>query len=355
MTSPEELSPIVPLLLRWFDGSQRILPWRDSPTPYRVWVSEIMLQQTRVSAAIPYFHRFLQALPTVEALACAPDDRLNKLWEGLGYYSRVRNMKKAAQVIVEQYGGVFPSTPEELRRLPGIGEYTAGSVASIAFGRQVPCVDGNVLRVFARLLDSPLDIASPAVKKQFTALAAALVPAGRPGDFNQSLMELGAIVCLPNGEPLCGQCPLQGLCRGYQAGTAASLPVKAPKKPRMIEERTVLLCRSPQGVLLTRRPASGILAGLWEYPCLSGQASPEEATLWLREQGLFPLSLKSAGRAKHIFTHREWHMTGYLAEVAGGPAPQGFIWATPEQLLERYAIPGAYKYYSALLKQPPLE
>lgn len=352
MLDSDLLSPIVPLLLSWFDRSQRVLPWRDSKDPYRIWVSEIMLQQTRVSAVIPYFHRFLEALPTVEALALAGDDRLNKLWEGLGYYSRVRNMKKAAIMVMEQYGGRFPSQPEELRKLPGIGEYTAGSVASIAFGKRVPCVDGNVLRVLARLLNSPLDVTAPAVKKQFTAAAAELVPADRPGDFNQSLMELGAIVCLPNGAPLCEQCPLRQLCRGRAAGTAPQLPVKAPKKARTVEERTVLLCVSPSGVLVTRRPEHGILAGLWEYPCLPGSIPPEDAAGQLRTWGLQPLSVEKAGNARHIFTHKEWHMTGYLARVSPSASlPEGLRWATVEELRSRYAVPGAYKFFTALLEE----
>ena len=352
MPKRHELSPIVPLLLDWFDRSKRILPWRESADPYRVWVSEIMLQQTRVSAVIPYFHRFLQALPTVETLARADDDQLNKLWEGLGYYSRVRNMKKAAVIVMEQYGGNFPQEPEALKKLPGIGEYTAGAVASIAFGKKVPCVDGNVLRVFARLLNSPADVSSPAVKKQFASWAAQLVPLSRPGDFNQALMELGAVICLPGGEPLCGSCPLHSLCRGRAAGRAAQLPFKAPKKDRVAENRTVLLCLSPRGVLLTRRPERGILAGLWEYPCLPGNAAPEEAAGQLRAWGLAPVSLEDAGAARHIFTHREWHMTGYLARCDSPQSPpEGFCWATREELHSRYAIPGAYKFYTALLER----
>ena len=200
-------------LLHWFWANHRVLPFRSDPTPYHVWVSEIMLQQTRVAAAVPYYERFVQELPDIPALAACEEERLLKLWEGLGYYSRVRNLQKAARIVCEQYGGQLPGDLAALKKLPGIGDYTAGAIASIGFGVPAPAVDGNVLRVFARLYNDEGDIMQPAVKASTTQKVMAQQPAEAPGDFNQALMELGALVCTP-GQPDCAACPLQALCLG---------------------------------------------------------------------------------------------------------------------------------------------
>ena len=215
---------ISPALLDWFYKNHRILPFRTDPSPYHVWLSEIMLQQTRVSAALPYYERFLAALPDIPALAACEEEKLHKLWEGLGYYSRVRNLQKAARIVCEQYGGQLPADYDALRALPGIGDYTAGAVASISFGIPVPAVDGNVLRVFSRLYNDPAAVTEPAVKKAFTARVMEHQPPDAPGDYNQALMELGALVCVPNGAPLCEKCPLARLCAARAAGTALELP-----------------------------------------------------------------------------------------------------------------------------------
>ena len=226
------LEKIPALLLRWYDGCARVLPWREDPAPYRVWVSEIMLQQTRVEAVKPYYERFLERLPTVKAVAEAPEEQLLKLWEGLGYYNRVRNLQKGAQQVMERFGGEVPADFKALRSLPGVGDYTAGAIASIAFGIPVPAVDGNVLRVLSRLLARREDILDAKVKKRVETEITGIIPKGRAGDFNQSLMELGAMVCLPNGAPKCGNCPLEAICLAHRAGIQGELPVKAPKKPR---------------------------------------------------------------------------------------------------------------------------
>ena len=272
MCSTPELPPIAPALLDWFHRCRRVLPFREDPTPYHVWVSEIMLQQTRVAAALPYYQRFIQQLPDIPALAACPEEKLHKLWEGLGYYSRVRNLHRAAQLVCQQYGGQLPADYDALLALPGIGEYTAGAIASIGFGLAVPAVDGNVLRVFARLYNDPRPVTSPAVKREITARVQAHQPADAPGDYNQALMELGALVCLPGGAPLCGSCPLAGLCRANAAHTAAALPCKAPAKARRVQPVTLAVVESPQGVLLQQRPPKGLLAGLWQPPLWEGAA-----------------------------------------------------------------------------------
>ena len=252
---------ISPALLHWFHANHRILPFRSDPTPYHVWLSEIMLQQTRVSAALPYYERFLAALPDIPALAACEEEKLHKLWEGLGYYSRVRNLQKAAKLVCAQYGGELPADYDALRALPGIGDYTAGAIASISFGLPVPAVDGNVLRVFSRLYNDDRLITDPKVKRAFTARVMEHQPPAAPGDYNQALMELGALVCVPNGAPLCAQCPLAHLCAAHAAGTALTLPRKAAPKARRIEPVTLALVRSPEGVLLQQRPGKGRACG----------------------------------------------------------------------------------------------
>lgn len=341
------LHQIVQPLLGWYDHAARVLPWRENPLPYRVWVSEIMLQQTRVEAVKPYYERFLSALPTVSTLAAASEETLLKLWEGLGYYNRVRNLQRAARVMTERYGGQVPASFEALLDLPGFGEYTAGAVGSIAFGLRVPAVDGNVLRVVSRVTADARDMTDPKVKRQVTEAVRAILP-GRTGDFNQSLMELGATVCLPNGAPLCEQCPLAQLCEARRQGIAGMLPRKAPKKPRVTEQRTVFLLCAGSRVALCRRPARGLLAGLWELPGVTGALNGEQAERQLTDWGLSGAQPQPLPAAKHIFTHREWHMTGYAVQAK---QPFGnFVWVTLQQLSADYTLPSAFKIYTELLK-----
>ena len=334
----------IPLLL-WYREHARALPWRSHPTPYRVWVSEIMLQQTRVAAVLDYYRRFLEAAPTVADLAALPEDVLMKLWQGLGYYSRARNLQKAARQIMEQFHGIFPNTYEEFRSLSGVADCTAGAIASIAFGLPVPAVDGNVLRVAARITGDSGDITSPAMKKKVTAALREVIPTGEPGTFNQAMMELGATVCLPNGAPLCAQCPAAPFCRAFQEDRIGELPVKAPKKARRVEERLVYLLFSREGVALRRRPAKGLLAGLWEYPNeLAGEASiPAELELPRA-------SLELVGTGKHIFTHIEWRMTAYAAQAEGLDLPEGWVWADRAALEREYAVPNAFQAFSEYVK-----
>ena len=339
---------ISPALLNWFYANQRVLPFRTDPSPYHVWLSEIMLQQTRVSAALPYYERFLAALPDIPALAACEEEKLHKLWEGLGYYSRVRNLQKAAKIVCEQYGGQLPADYDALRALPGIGDYTAGAIASISFGIPVPAVDGNVLRVFSRLYNDPSVTTDPAVKKAFTVRVMEHQPPAAPGDYNQALMELGALVCVPNGAPLCEKCPLAGLCKARAAGTALELPRKAAPKPRKLEPVTVVLAESPEGFLLQQRPEKGLLAGLWQPVLWEGEVLPEaEILARLRAMGLDTGSAapEALPAAKHIFSHIEWHMNGIRLAVPQQSAPAGCVWAGREALQNEYTLPGAFKAY----------
>lgn len=326
------------LLLRWYDAHHRTLPWRDAPTPYRVWVSEIMLQQTRVAAVLPYFDRFLRALPDIPALAHAPEEQLMKLWEGLGYYSRARNLQRAAVRVLEEYGGVLPGTAEALQTLPGIGEYTAGAIASIAFGQRVPAIDGNGLRVFARVFRNDADIASAKTRRQYRALAQTLLPE-RAGDFNQALMELGATVCLPNGAPHCDACPLAALCIAHEDGCEGAFPVKAKRTPRRVEQLALTLILCGDAVLLQRRPSAGLLAGLWAFCTLP---DPQCAGFTVLHEAALP-------PARHIFTHVEWRMQARAITVAERLPLPGCVWATRADLRERYAIPSAYRAYTRAL------
>ena len=347
MTLPDFSQP----LLAWYDENHRSLPWREEPTPYRVWVSEIMLQQTRVEAVKPYFARFMEELPTVEALAECPPERLNKLWEGLGYYSRVRNMQKAAQTICRDFGGVIPSDPKDLLSLAGIGSYTAGAIASFAYGVPAPAVDGNVLRVLSRVLCDDRNILDPQVKREYESLIEAAIPKRRAGDYNQALIELGATLCGPNSAPRCDECPLRGFCEGHQLERQNELPVREKKKPRRVEERTVLLICDGKNVLLTRRPDTGLLAGLYEFPSLEGKQDEKTCLAFAEELGLEPIKILGVGNAKHIFTHIEWHMTGYEIIVGDTSLPVGsslicdkgeYVVADAKTLAEEYAIPSAY-------------
>ena len=337
----DELQQLPIPLLMWYRENARGLPWRGDPSPYHIWVSEIMLQQTRVAAVLEYYRRFLEAAPTVADLAALPPDVLMKLWQGLGYYSRARNLRKAAIQIMERHGGIFPNTYEDIRALAGVGDYTAGAVASIAFCLPVPAVDGNVLRVTARITGDSGDISTPAMKKRVTQALAEVIPLDAPGDFNQALMELGATVCLPNGAPLCETCPAAAFCRAFQEGRTGELPVKAAKKARRVEARTVYLLFYQNAVALRRRPDRGLLAGLWEYP---NELASESGGL--RQWGLSAPVLERAGTGKHIFTHIEWRMTALTGELAGPELPEGWVWADRNALRDVYAVPNAFQSFA---------
>ncbi len=350
MSDNEILKQSVKPLLAFYDRGRRILPWREEPTPYHVWVSEIMLQQTRVEAVKPYYDRFMKALPDIRSLSQAEEEKLLKLWEGLGYYNRVRNMKKAAEILVEQYGGEMVPSYEIILSLPGIGSYTAGAISSIAFGIQRPAVDGNVLRVLSRLRADTRNIMQQSVRNEIEEELLKVMPKDRPGDFNQALMELGAMVCTPNGTPKCGECPWKEQCVAHKEGRETDFPCKPPKKARVIEDKTVLIIKDDQKAALIKRPEKGLLAGMYEFPSVTGHLSQDEVLLFLKEKGLSVLRIEPLSQSKHIFSHKEWHMIGYAVRVdelaeATGSWEDSLVFAEQQEARERYPIPTAYKAY----------
>lgn len=339
-------------IVNWYRDNQRILPWRSHVSAYRVWVSEIMLQQTRVEAVKPYYERFLAELPGVKELAEVPEDRLLKLWEGLGYYNRVRNMQKAAQQIMEDYGGEFPRTYDEIRSLKGIGSYTAGAISSFAYGIPKPAVDGNVLRVVSRILASEDDIMKDSVRKKFEAALSEVIPKDAASDFNQGLIELGAIVCVPNGMAKCEICPAAHLCEARKRDIVMDLPVKKKAKARRIEKKTVFVFKDGEEAAVRKRPAKGLLPGMYELPNTEGNLKEKEAIAYCKDIGLTPIRLKKLPAAKHIFSHVEWHMTGYeviVDELEKADTDQ-FLFAKKEEINEIYPIPSAFEKYREYLR-----
>ena len=371
----KKMPNVAPNILLWYRANHRDLPWRHTSDPYAIWVSEIMLQQTRAEAVKPYYHAFLQALPTVEALAEVEEDVLGKLWQGLGYYSRARNLKKAAREVCERFGGGLPKTRDELITLSGIGSYTAGAIASIAFGEAVPAVDGNVLRVLSRLLGDERDISDPRRKAEYEALLSPIIPVGDAGDFNQGMIELGATLCGPNSAPRCEACPLKEECVAHRDGATDRIPYRAPKNKRRKEKRTVLFLTDGVGYLIHQRKNEGLLASLYEFPSLDGEPTPNEIYRQLLLWGLLPEAVEEMPPFTHIFTHIEWHMSPLYIKVPtlgdgkerkiayntpyttpmGGEGPQTgdevYIWADAEALEGKYPIPSAFRPLTKQVKK----
>lgn len=328
-------------LLRWYRENRRILPWREQPEPYRVWISEIMLQQTRVEAVIPYYEHFLAALPDIPSLAAASEEQLLKLWEGLGYYSRVRNLQKAAQILVQDYDARLPADPEALLSLPGIGDYTAGAISSIAFGLPVPAVDGNVLRICTRMAADSSNIASATTKKKYRSLLKELYCHENAADLTQALMELGATVCIPNGFPLCDRCPAMSFCLAHKQQQETLYPVKPMKKQRKIQQRRVWLIHCQGKWLLHRRPKQGLLAGLWELP----NTGEDENLPFAVPDG------EACGEAVHIFSHLEWRMQGFVVNLSKAPSlAEDWRWASAEEIQEKIALPSAFDAFSHIYR-----
>ncbi len=348
---------ILTALLAWYDRYKRDLPWRQTTDPYHIWVSEILAQQTRITALLPYYRRFVGQFPTVEALAAAQEDDVLKAWEGLGYYARAKNLQKAAGIVTTQYYGRLPDSFDALVRLPGIGAYTAGAILSIAFEQAVPAVDGNVLRVFARVEDDDIDIVTPKAKEKATAFVAGLMNEmaakgqSRAGALTQALMELGALVCLPK-TPRCIECPLAQVCRGRQAGREGALPVKTAKRPPKEMAKTVLVVCNQDGAILMRQRTERLLSGLWEFVLLDGDMNAANIGPFLEQQGLRLLHLTPMGEARHVFTHMIWQMKGFLCRVEANPPVEGYIWQ-PQEDLTKLALPGALRFFvQSIMKTP---
>lgn len=333
-------------LMRWFKKNQRDLPWRADKEPYHVWVSEIMLQQTRVEAVREYYLRFMKELPTIADLAAADEETLLKLWQGLGYYNRIRNMHKAAVTVTEEHGGSFPDTFEGIRALSGIGDYTAGAIGSICFDLQVPAVDGNVLRVMSRILEDDSDIKAASTKKAMGEVLRELYPTADCGDFTQGLIELGAIICVPKGEPKCDICPVAEFCKSRAHGTQMLYPVKSEKKPRKIVKKAVFLLKCGDRIAVTKRKNSGLLAGLYEFPNIDvdKELTLDEAVAVVDSWGCVPMDLTRESEYTHIFTHVEWHMKGYYLNVH--EMPDMFRWVTAEEMEEEIPLPSAFAYFT---------
>ncbi len=349
LSAPMRLLASREALLLWYEENKRDLPWRRDRDAYRIWISEIMLQQTRAAAVIPYYFRFMEHFPSVLALASKDEEELLKCWEGLGYYSRARNLKKTAVILAERYGGKLPASYRELLALPGIGSYTAGAIASIAYDIPAPAVDGNVLRVLSRVTGSREDILKASTKKKMEELASVLLIKGEAGTVNQALIETGAVVCIPNGQPICAECPFFSVCAAREKGLIGQIPVKAPKKKRKIEEKTVLLLRYKDKIAIRKRSGDGLLASLYEFVSLSGKLTKEEAGEAIGTDA----AAVEAGEAKHIFSHVEWHMCGYLIELSRLPGrlPEDVFFAEWEELKDRYPIPNAFSVYRKFLEE----
>lgn len=356
ITEAVDLSLLISPLTKWFDQTGRKLPWRENVTPYKVWVSEIMLQQTRVEAVKPYFKRFMDTLPEIWDLSQANEETLLKLWEGLGYYNRIRNMQKAARVICDDYYGRMPADYDKLMELPGIGSYTAGAVSSIAFGLPYPAVDGNVLRVLSRIRMDDRDIADAKVKSGIEQELLPVMKLDNPGKINQALMELGACVCVPGGEPNCKDCPVSTFCKAHQAGRETEFPKKSGKKPRIIEKKTVFILLDEEKLALRKRPDKGLLAGLYELPMVEGHLTHKQMVSFLDSCGIHAVHIKKLPEAKHIFSHKEWHMKGYqikvdeLAEKVPGGKLEDMFYAPKEEIQNKYPLPSAFETYFKYLE-----
>lgn len=365
------LAALVEPLQEWFKQNARQLPWRSDPTPYHVWISEIMLQQTRVEAVKPYYFRFLEQLPDVETLAGCPEELYLKLWEGLGYYSRVRNLHTAAQQIVDEYGGKIPEDYSTLLKIKGIGPYTAGAISSMAYGKPVAAVDGNVLRVLTRVTGDDTDISKQSFRSRIQEKLTGLMQESPkqaltereeadPHIFNQALMELGAVICIPNGEPRCSECPWRSLCRAKAEGRITELPVRKKAKERRLEDKTVFVLEQKSQAAVHKRPGKGLLAGLYELPNRPGHLAEEAAADFVRSIGLTPLQICRLPEAKHVFSHVEWHMTGYQIRVEKQYYPsevqkkraeeEEIFFVDMEEIKSKYAIPSAFMAYTRFLK-----
>lgn len=330
-------------LLYWYDNEYIMLPWREDTDPYKIWISEIMLQQTRVEAVIPYFERFIKRLPTIKELAEVEEDELMKLWQGLGYYRRAKNLQFAAKQIMDDYHGVMPKTAKDLKNLKGIGDYTAGAISSIAFNQVEPAVDGNILRIFARLFGVKEDIRKNSIKKELTELYKPFIPNDRPGDFNQALMDLGRKICIPSKNPKCEECPIMNNCYAYNHSMQDTIPYLSKKKAQKQEDMTILIFMNTNKVWLKKRPENGLLASLYEYTTLEGHLTKEDVRKYVNNS---KITIQELPKSKHMFTHIRWDMVGYLVDIHNDKIDDIGLFVEIDEVETIYSIPTAFKTYT---------
>lgn len=342
MENREKLKKIVKPLVKWFQENARELPWREGKDPYKIWLSEIMLQQTKIEVVKNYYLRFIEEIPNIQDLASVEEEKLLKLWEGLGYYNRVRNLKKAAIVVKENYQGKMPKTYQELITLPGIGEYTAGAIASIAYNEKIVAVDGNVLRVISRVIGSKQDVLLPNTKKEITQILKEIMPE-QSGNFNEGLMELGERICIPNGQPLCEKCPIYRYCIAYEQELTLKIPVREKKIKKRKEQKTVLVLLAKNKIAIQKRGEKGLLAKMYQFPNMEGIKSKKEVKEILKQCKLEPIEIEEIGKYKHIFSHIEWDMIGYRIQVK--EENKQYIWVEKEEELNKYPIPMAFEKF----------
>ena len=334
------MHPVASALLAWYDRSARVLPWRGIRDPYRTWVSEVMLQQTRVETVLPYYGRFLARFPDLPALAAADEAEVLKLWEGLGYYSRARNLHSGARIVMHDFGGNLPADVDLLRSLPGVGPYMAGAIASIAFSIPVPAVDGNVIRVVSRLFGVRDDAGKPAVRRKIDDYAASIVPEDRPGDHNQAMMDIGSSVCVP-GTPDCTRCPLSAFCDAFARGDAADLPRLPKARPQKLVPWTVLIIRSGDRILLRQRTEK-LLQGLWCFPMIAGHLKKEDvSSAVFRSLDIRVSDPRARGDARHVFTHQVWEMRLYSVCAAENAVPPDGYEFVHVDALKQKTLPAA--------------
>ena len=336
------------LIFNWYNQNKRNLPWRHDKDPYHVWISEIMLQQTRIEAVIDYYHRFMNEIPDIETLANIEEDKLLKLWEGLGYYNRAKNLKKAAIEIMTNYHGNFPTTYVEIIKLPGIGEYTASAISSICFNEPQVTIDGNVLRVYARFYNDKRNVDDPKTKKAIREELMQFVPK-ESGSFNQGLMEIGETICLPNGLPKCEICPLKNDCLAKKNNTYLNLPVKEKKKDKKEEDYTVLLYHYQNKYAIYKRTKETLLNNLWAFPVINKNLSSTQLKEYLKVQNIAFSSISKEPMNTHIFTHKKWNMTSYIIELKNVENMEDYKWVTKKDLEHIYAIPTAFQPFREVI------
>ena len=339
-----ELENITLPLLDWYNKAKRNLPWRENQSVYHTWISEIMLQQTRVESVKDYYLRFIEKIPDIETLSKIDEDTLLKLWEGLGYYSRARNLQKAAKIIMEQHNGKFPDTYEEILKLPGIGNYTVGAILSIGYNKPYPAIDGNALRILSRLTECDLDIQENKTQKYFEELLTPIIPK-QAGDFTQAFMDLGATICLPNTEPHCESCPLNKICQAHLNNTTSIYPIKNKKIERKIEKKIVLLFCYKNEILIHKRPNEGLLANLYEFFQINGEFTQKQIQDKLKQENINFKEIYSLGNYTHKFSHIEWHMKGYLIELKKKFNHEDYFWCSISDIESKYCIPSAFRPY----------